>query len=102
MELQKKSNLINFDLKYLIHASFNFCHCLTSIALDTGCLQHYLSPFLIILLIYFRFLIAVYGILGKEGDTGRAQELFAKMDQNYDGSISQDEFITIMKQEKLF
>ena len=42
----------------------------------------------------------MYDILGKEGEAGRAQELFSKMDQNSDGLISQDEFITIMKQDE--
>jgi len=42
---------------------------------------------------------AVYEMLGTEaGTTGKAQELFAKMDQNSDGCVSQEEFIAVCKQ----
>jgi len=44
---------------------------------------------------------AVYEMLGTEaGTTGKAQELFAKMDQNSDGCVSQEEFIAVCKQDK--
>merc|ERR1719228_1920568 len=47
-----------------------------------------------------RIVGAVYDMLGKEGETGKAEELFSKMDQNSDGLVSQDEFLTIMKQDE--
>ena len=51
-------------------------------------------------LLYTRIVSAVYDMIGKEGDIDKAQELFSKMDQNSDGLVSQDEFVTIMKQDK--
>ena len=39
-------------------------------------------------------------MIGKEGDTDKAEELFAKMDKNSDGMVSQDEFIAIIQQDK--
>ena len=50
--------------------------------------------------LYFRILNAVYDMIGEEGDLGKAQELFSKMDQNSDGFVSQEEFIAIIKQDK--
>ena len=48
----------------------------------------------------FRIVSAVYEMIGKEDDVGKAQELFQKMDQNSDGHVSQDEFIAIIKQDE--
>ena len=42
----------------------------------------------------------MYEMIGKEGDTDKAEELFAKMDKNSDGMVSQDEFIAIIQQDK--
>eukprot|EP00091_Calanus_sinicus_P013833 TRINITY_DN30725_c0_g1_i1.p1 TRINITY_DN30725_c0_g1~~TRINITY_DN30725_c0_g1_i1.p1 ORF type:complete len:182 (-),score=62.30 TRINITY_DN30725_c0_g1_i1:77-622(-) len=47
-----------------------------------------------------RIVSAVYEIVGADGDLGRAQELFSKMDQNSDGSISQEEFVAIVRKDK--
>ena len=38
-------------------------------------------------------------MVGSEIDTDKAEELFKKLDQNADGSISQEEFITIIKHD---
>jgi len=44
---------------------------------------------------------AVYDMLGtQENKRGRAEELFSKMDQNSDGTVSQDQFIAVCKQDK--
>ena len=42
----------------------------------------------------------MYEIIGADGDLGRAQELFSKMDQNSDGFISQEEFVAIVRKDK--
>ena len=39
-------------------------------------------------------------MVGTPADYTKAEELFKKLDQNSDGSISQDEFITIIKQDQ--
>ena len=39
-------------------------------------------------------------LVKRASEAGRAEELFSKMDQNSDGLISQDEFISIMKQDE--
>ena len=49
---------------------------------------------------YSRIVSAVYEIVGADGDLGRAQELFSKMDQNSDGFISQEEFVAIVRKDK--
>ena len=47
----------------------------------------------------FRTIFAVYEMVGSEADQSKAEELFNRLDLNSDGSISQDEFITIIKQD---
>ena len=47
----------------------------------------------------FRTIFAVYEMVGTEADQSKAEELFNRLDLNSDGSISQDEFITIIKQD---
>ena len=42
----------------------------------------------------------MYEIIGTDGDLGKAQELFSKMDKNSDGFVSQDEFIALVKQDE--
>ena len=39
-------------------------------------------------------------MVGTTADMNKAEELFKKLDQNSDGSISQEEFITIIKQDQ--
>ena len=39
-------------------------------------------------------------MVGTPADMSKAEELFKKLDQNSDGSISQEEFITIIKQDQ--
>ena len=39
-------------------------------------------------------------MVGTTADMSKAEELFKKLDQNSDGSISQEEFITIIKQDQ--
>ena len=39
-------------------------------------------------------------MLGAEGHLGKSQELFSKLDQNSDGLVSQEEFISIIKKDK--
>merc|ERR1719266_1918775 len=46
-----------------------------------------------------RTIFAVYEMVGSEIDTNKAEELFKKLGQNADGSISQEEFITIIKHD---
>ena len=43
---------------------------------------------------------AVYDMLGATGYMGKTQELFSKLDANSDGSISQEEFVAVIKQDK--
>jgi len=44
---------------------------------------------------------AVYDMLGtEENKRGRAEDLFSKMDQNSDGTVSQDQFIAVCIQDK--
>ena len=43
---------------------------------------------------------AVYDMLGATGHLGKTQELFSKLDANSDGSISQEEFVAVIKQDK--
>ena len=38
-------------------------------------------------------------MVGSPADMSKAEELFLKLDQNSDGYISQEEFITIVKQD---
>ena len=38
-------------------------------------------------------------MVGSPADISKAEELFLKLDQNSDGYISQEEFITIIKQD---
>ena len=38
-------------------------------------------------------------MVGSPADMSKAEELFLKLDQNSDGYISQEEFITIIKQD---
>jgi Ca2+-binding EF-hand superfamily protein len=38
-------------------------------------------------------------MVGTPADMSKAEELFLKLDQNSDGSISQEEFITILKHD---
>ena len=47
-----------------------------------------------------RVVSAVYEMLGAEGHLGKSQELFSKLDQNSDGLVSQEEFISIIKKDK--
>ena len=42
----------------------------------------------------------MYDMVGMTADMTKAEELFKKGDQNSDGSISQEEFITIIKQDQ--
>ena len=49
---------------------------------------------------YFRTVFAVYEMVGTPADMSKAEELFKKLDQNSDGSISQEEFITIIKEDQ--
>ena len=46
-----------------------------------------------------RTIFAVYEMVGSQADQTKAEELFNRLDLNCDGSISQDEFITIIKQD---
>ena len=46
-----------------------------------------------------RTIFAVYEMVGSKADQSKAEELFNRLDLNSDGSISQDEFITIIKQD---
>ena len=44
---------------------------------------------------------AVYEMLGTEaGHSGKAQELFDKMDQNSDGLVSQEEFVEVCSRDQ--
>ena len=44
---------------------------------------------------------AVYEMLGTEGGhTNKAEELFAKMDQNSDGAVSQEEFVEVCSRDQ--
>merc|ERR1711962_377847 len=44
---------------------------------------------------------AVYDMLGTQEDKrGKAEELFFKMDQNADGTVSQDQFVAVCKQDQ--
>merc|ERR1712227_759523 len=44
---------------------------------------------------------AVYDMLGTQEDKrGKAEELFSKMDQNADGTVSQDQFVAVCKQDQ--
>ena len=38
-------------------------------------------------------------MVGTQADMHKVDELFAKLDQNSDGTISQEEFINIIKQD---
>ena len=38
-------------------------------------------------------------MVGTQADKQKAEELFQKLDQNSDGSISQEEFINLIKQD---
>ena len=38
-------------------------------------------------------------MVGTEADQSKAEELFNRLDMNADGSISQEEFISIVKQD---
>ena len=49
--------------------------------------------------ISFRTIFAVYEMVGSPTDMSKAEELFLKLDQNSDGYISQEEFITIIKRD---
>ena len=48
---------------------------------------------------FFRTIFAVYEMVGTEADQSKAEELFNRLDMNADGSISQEEFISIVKQD---
>ena len=48
----------------------------------------------------FRTVFAVYEMVGSPVDMFNAEELFNKLDQNSDGSISQEDFISIIKQDQ--
>ena len=50
--------------------------------------------------IYIRTIFAVYEMVGSKADQTKAEELFNRLDLNSDGSISQEEFITIIKQDQ--
>ena len=39
-------------------------------------------------------------MLGSDGDLGKSQELFTKLDKNSDGLVSQEEFIEIIKKDQ--
>ena len=39
-------------------------------------------------------------MLGATGHLGKTQELFSKLDANSDGSISKEEFVAVIKQDK--
>ena len=39
-------------------------------------------------------------MLGATGHLGKTQELFSKLDANSDGSISQEEFVAVIKKDK--
>ena len=41
----------------------------------------------------------MYEMVGTPADTSKADELFARLDENSDGEISQQEFINIIKQD---
>ena len=47
-----------------------------------------------------RVVSAVYEMLGATGHIGKTQELFSKLDANSDGSISKEEFVAVIKQDK--
>lgn len=47
-----------------------------------------------------RVVSAVYEMLGATGHLGKTQELFSKLDANSDGSISKEEFVAVIKQDK--
>ena len=48
-----------------------------------------------------RVVSAVYDMLGATGHhLGKTQELFSKLDANSDGSISQEEFVAVIKKDK--
>ena len=42
----------------------------------------------------------MYDMLGATGHLGKTQELFSKLDANSDGSISQEEFVAVIKKDK--
>jgi len=46
-----------------------------------------------------RTIFAVYEMVGTPADMTKAEELFLKLDQNSDGYISQEEFISIIKRD---
>jgi len=47
-----------------------------------------------------RVVSAVYEMLGATGHLGKTQELFTKLDANADGSVTQEEFVAIIKQDQ--
>ena len=47
----------------------------------------------------FRTIFAVYEMVGTPADMTKAEERFLKLDQNSDGYISQEEFISIIKRD---
>ena len=53
-----------------------------------------------VLCLVFRVVSAVYDMLGATGYMGKTQELFSKLDANSDGSISQEEFVAVIKKDK--
>ena len=61
----------------------------------------YILQFLIDQLYHFilRTIFAVYEMVGTPADMSKAEELFLKLDQNSDGSISQEEFVNIIKKD---
>ena len=46
-----------------------------------------------------RTIFAVYSMVGTPADMSKAEQLFLKLDQNSDGSISQEEFVNIIKKD---
>ena len=53
-----------------------------------------------VLCLVFRVVSAVYDMLGATGYMGKTQELFSKLDANSDGSISQEEFVAVIKKDE--
>ena len=58
------------------------------------------EPLLTLVFLICRVVSAVYDMLGATGHLGKTQELFSKLDANSDGSISQEEFVAVIKKDK--
>ena len=50
-----------------------------------------------LLILNIRIVGAVYELVGSKGDSGKARELFNKMDKNRDGFVSQEELMEVIR-----